>query len=96
MAWKTKADMVESAAKWEEDVALKLRVLEHAYGKYAEKWENAIDDRYLVYSTYHLIVDALKSIKPPINVYVLVALNDHIRKDRELMDRIIARFKEVA
>ena len=95
MAWVTNTDMIKSEKDWKEEVDLKLSVLKSRYGKYAKKWESAPDDRYLVHSMYNMIVDALKSIKAPINVYVIVAMNKLIAEDRKVMDGIIERFKEM-
>ena len=93
MAWETKPDMVVSAKEWKEQRELKLSVLAHRYAKWADMWENEYDDRRVMHNTYHMIVDGLNSIKAPVNVVVLVAVNEWIAGEKAMMDRIIDRFK---
>ena len=92
--WATSPDMIKSKAEWADDKKLMLDCLDYDYKKYADAWKDACDDRYLVFTTYHMIVDAINSIKAPINTYVIIALRKHIKKDEELMDGIIKRFTE--
>ena len=70
----------------------KLEFLKYKYEKKAEEWKEYHDDRRLFSNKYYQIITAIETLPEEPNNYVCVAMNDAIKEDREVLDRIIKRF----
>ena len=69
----------------------KLDFLKFMYEKKAEEWKERHDDRRLFSNMYYQIITAVETLPEEPNNYVCVAMNDAIKKDREVLDRIMKR-----
>ena len=74
----------------------RIYYLKMRYGKKFDEWKDKDyrDDRIIYCNIYRLQLEALQSLPAdPIN-YVCVAMNDHMKRDRETMNQIIEVFKD--
>ena len=69
----------------------KLEFLKYKYEKKAEEWKEYHDDRRLFSNTYYQIITAIETLPEEPNNYVCVAMNNAIKEDREVLDRIMKR-----
>ena len=69
--------------------------LKFKYGKKYEEWkdQDLHDDRIVYCNIYRLQLEALESLPAePLN-YICVAMNHHMKEDRETLDSILENFK---
>lgn len=85
--------MKDFKSTWRES---RIYYLERKYGEKYNAWKDKghQDDRQVYCNIYRLQLEALQSLPAdPLN-YICVAMNDHIKRDREVMDRIQEVFKD--
>ena len=70
-----------------------LEFLKSSYEENAVKWRDQHDDRRLYSNSYFLMVEAISSLDDEPNVFVKVAMDNHITVTLELLDRIKSFFK---
>lgn len=74
----------------------RIYYLERRYGDKYNEWKDKDyhDDRIIYCNIYRLQLEALQSLPAdPLN-YICVAMNEHMKRDRESMNRIIEEFKD--
>lgn len=82
---KTNIDKVNNKRSW----------LRFTYGDYVRQWEGIFnDDRQLFCNMYNQILDAIDDLEFCKNPIMFCAFNDYVKKDYEVMNRIIERFKK--
>ena len=70
----------------------KMDYLKYKYEKQAEEWKDYHDDRRLFSNIYYQIIEAIETLPEEPVSYIAVAMNNEIKKDREMLDRIAKRF----
>lgn len=77
-----------------EAVDLKLSVLYGVFHRYYKEWndQGVKDDRRVFCNLYEIIQEALRTSTTITNNTIIVALNEHIRKDERTMCEIVKRF----
>lgn len=60
----------------------------------AERWQDECDDRGLFSNTYKKLVEAIESLPDNPNLTVCVAMNEYIRKEEEMLNRIKQHFED--
>ena len=74
--------------------SISINRLKFRYGKYAQQFKDARDDRLIVYNVYNNILEGLESLDDDPALFVKVAMNHAIKADCEELDEIIERFKD--
>ena len=71
-----------------------MKQLRYIYGPAAERWqaEGRQDDRRLYANTYRMMLEGLRSLPAEPALYVRTAVDEKLRKDRAMLDRIARRF----
>jgi len=87
--YQNNADFAE-ITEWAKE---KLQYIEYMYGKHAAKWEIENDDRKIYANIYNLLHQAVIAVSGVDNNTVYVAMNNELRREFEVMEEIIARFK---
>ena len=73
---------------------LQLRRLQYMYGQYLKAWEGKYrDDRDVLCRTYRQMEAAINSLPSEPGKYVQVAMNEKMRADRAMMDKIVKAFE---
>ena len=80
-------------ASWKQK---QLHAMSYLYRTTAERWEaeGHVDDRRVYVNTYRMIVAGIRSLPAEPTLYVKNAMNEKLRKDRAMMERIAARFEQ--
>jgi len=85
---------MEKSAK--ETYALKMEVLENQFGKHFERWNDKFhDDRQLFCNTYKMLIEACEAMKAVENLTIQCAFNEYCKRDREVLEEIVERFKKL-
>lgn len=63
------------------------------YEEDAKRWQNESDDRKLFSVMYDNLKEAIESMSDNPNLTICVAVNEYIRKEEEVMDRIQKHFE---
>lgn len=63
------------------------------YEEDAERWQNEKDDRKLFSVNYNRLKEAIESMPDNPNLTICVAVNEYIRKEEEVMNRIQKHFE---
>ena len=73
----------------------KIRYMNRAFKEKADQWKklNVYDDRAVYVNMFHMIMRALDSLSDDPDVFVAVAVNNHIRENTEIMKQILERFE---
>ena len=75
---------------------LHLERLQYLYGEHYRRWNGKQkDDRELYCRMYEKMEAALRSLPAEPNLYVTVAMDEKLRKDRETLDRIAAKYRRI-
>ena len=73
---------------------LQLRRLNYLYGQYVAAWEGKYEgERGALCLTYRAMEAALRTLPAEPVKYVQVAMNEKMRADRAMMDRIVKAFE---
>ena len=76
---------------------MQLRRLGYMYKRYVTAWEGKHnDDRDVLCRTYRMMEAAIKSLPAEPELYVKAAMNEKMRSDRKMMDRIVKVFEAEA
>lgn len=67
--------------------------LRRRYGKKAEAWKGAHDDRKLFSNIYFMLIEAYEAVDGIEASYVITSLNRTCREEQEVLDRIAEVFK---
>lgn len=75
---------------------LQLRRMEYLYGQRVKRWEGRhTDDRETFCGVYRAMEAALRSLPAEPTLYVQAAMNEKMKADRAMLDRIAARFDTI-
>lgn len=93
---KTAKELMKEAQALDDWKHLKLWSWAHDYEAKATEWINLLppvsDDRRLFINTYMQVYEAIDSLPDNPPAWVCVAIGHELSSEREMMDRIIARF----
>ena len=78
---------------WKE---MKIRYMNRSFKEKADQWKklDVYDDRAVYVNMFHMIMRALDSLPDEPDVFVAVAVNNHIRENIEIMKQILERFED--
>ncbi len=77
-----------------EAYGLKSKVLKNGYGEYYKKWRDCdCDDRAIFLSIYEMLMEAYKDMENIENNSIRVAFNRYADEQKNILDRIVERFK---
>lgn len=95
---KLSANRKENEMKRHDEMTWKEQKLDYMKYFFEEKailWKDEHDDRRLYSNMYFQIKEAIESLEDEPNIYVCVAMNNEINKDKETMKSILEHFKDI-
>lgn len=67
--------------------------LRRRYGKRAEAWKDAHDDRKVFSNIYFMLIEAYEAVDGIEAPFVITSLNRTCKEEQEVLDRIVEMFK---